>query len=81
MSPKSAIFALVGVTRTSGREELLNGHDDEDGNHGDKTRHGRVALVPETRETWIRERDEGRREEMHEGSSDENTCSEMTGQK
>ena len=53
------IFAAVHMACAPCCEEHLNPNNDEDGGHGYEARHCGIPLVPERRETWICERDEG----------------------
>jgi len=48
------------VTRPFDREEHFYPHDEHHAHHGDEPAHGRVDLVPEARETWIRQVHVGR---------------------
>lgn len=66
------------VSSAFGGEEHLNAYDDKDGRHGDKTGHGRVALVPKVRETWVGEGFEGGGEKVDEGSRYEHAGAEVS---
>ena len=44
---ESSIFAMVAVAGATDCEELLDGDNDEDGDHGDEAGHGGVSFVPE----------------------------------
>lgn len=61
-------------------KEHLNADDDEDRGHGYEAGHGRVALVPKARQTWVGERLEGGGEEVDEGSCDEDACPKVARQ-
>lgn len=62
------------------RKEHFDTDDHEDRYHGDQTRHGWVAFVPEGRETWVCEGDEGGREEVHECGGYEDAGAEVAGE-
>lgn len=59
------------------REHHLDSRDEEDGTHGDSASHGGVVLVPKGGQTGVGERDEGGREQMHEGGGDEDAGAEV----
>lgn len=60
-------------------KQHFNHRDEKDSEHGNRAGHGRVLPVPEWRKTAVGEGDEGSREEVYEGSSNENASTEVTG--
>lgn len=66
------------MTGPLGGKEHLNAHHDEHRGHCDQARHGFIALVPEGREAWVGEGDEGGGQEVHEGGRDQDAGAEMS---
>src|SRR5690348_981190 len=60
-------------------KEHLNAYDDEDGRHGDEARHGRIALVPEMRKTWMGQGLEGRGQQVNESGGYEDAGAKVPG--
>ena len=66
----------MGVACSSGGEEHFDGHDNKDRGHGDESRHGWVAFVPEVGKAWVGKRDKCCGKEM-----DKCCCDEYAGAK
>ena len=60
-------------------KEHFNAYNYKNRAHGYEAWHGRVAVVPEMGETWVRERLKGRREQVDKGSRNEDTCAKVPG--
>ena len=60
-------------------KEHFNAYNDKDGRHGYQTWHGRIAVVPEMGETWVRERLKGSRQQVDKGGRNEDTCPKVPG--
>src|ERR1700733_14388939 len=60
-----------------GSKEHLDRHDHKNGYHSYQTRHRRVSFVPEPWETWIRHRNERRREKVDKRSRKKHSSAKM----
>lgn len=76
--PQSVVLAPMHMSRPSRSKEHLNSYHNQDRCHGNQTCHGRISLVPEMGETWIREGHERCWKEMNEGGRNEHTCTEVS---
>lgn len=72
------VVSRVYVTCSPRGEEHLYRDHGKDGHHGDEAWHGRIALVPKVRQTWIGERFEGRGEQVDKGGRDQNAGTEVS---
>ncbi len=74
------VIAAMHVPSTPGGEEHFDAHHHQDRYHRNEAGHGRIPIIPERWEARVSERDEGSREEMHKGGSDEDSGAEVTGE-
>lgn len=70
----------MDVSSTPRGKEHLNAHDDKHRCHGDEAGGGRIALVPEARQTWVGERLEGGGQEVDKGRGDQDAGAEVSGE-
>ena len=73
-------FARVDMPSSTCCKVHFNAHHYQHRCHGNQPRHGRVALIPKSRKTWVCERDERGGEEMNKGRCDKDTGTEVTGE-
>jgi hypothetical protein len=70
-------ITAMHMTRTAHSKELLYAYYHEHRDHGYQSGHGRILLVPEWRQTWVRKGYVRGREEMYKGRGYQNTGSEV----
>ncbi len=74
------VIAAMYVPGTPGGEEHFDAHHHQDRYHRNEAGHGGIPIIPERWEARVSEGDEGGREEMHKGGSDEDSGAEVTGE-